>query len=150
MESKLLNAVLLAFVVVLDAALLFYLGNPWPRLALGLLLLLPLVGLASHLGILFGGPASQLRVRRFKLLRSNVGQLLEAVKRLNWLTVDRDRGFRDRETVLAEIQGCEERMEELLRKVWDAAGSLDENLDTPPENPLAELVDEPQSEGEPT
>ena len=150
MESKSLNAVLLAFVVVLDAALLFFLSNPWPRLALGLLLLLPLVGLASHLGVLFEGPASDLRNRRFKSLRSSVRELLEEVKRLNWLAVDRDRGFRDRETVLAEIQGCQGRMEELLRKVQETAGHPDEDLDTPPENPPGELVDEPQSEGEPT
>ena len=78
--------------------------------------------MASHLGVLGGLPPFHVRDRRFKSLRSSVMALLEEVKRLNWLTVDRDRGFRDRETVLAEIQGCQGRMEELLRKVQETDG----------------------------
>ncbi len=150
MESKLLNAVLLAIVVVLDAVILFYLVNPWLRITLGLLLLLPIVLMASHLGVLGGLPPSHVRDRRFKSLRSSVMALLEEVKRLNWLTVDRDRGFRDRETVLAEIQGTEDRLEELLRKIRETAGQSDEDPNTPPQNAPAELVGEPPSKGEMT
>lgn len=154
MRSKLLNAFLLAIGLVLDAAIIFFLVDPWLRLTLGLLLLMPIVWLASHLGVaeLLGNlPTVKVRDRRFPALRRNVEALLDEVKRLNWLVVDLDRGFRDRGTVEAEVKVSEQQMEKLLVKIRKTAGQtaqgLDEEEDTPPGDAPSEHVGEAPVEG---
>lgn len=154
MRSKLLNTVLLTIAVILDAAIIFYLVDPWLRLTLGLLLLIPIVWMASHLGVaeMLGDlPMTKVRDRRFPALRRNVVALLDEVKRLNWLVVDLDRGFRDRGTVEAEIKVSEQQMEGLLVKIRKTAGQtaqgLDEDAGTPPGDAPSEHVGEAPAEG---
>ena len=105
MRSKLLNAVLLALAVILEAAILLVVPNPWMRLGLGVWALALIVLMASHLEAprVFGGLPTISR-RRFLLLRANVRALLDEVRRLNWLVVDLDRGFRDPGMVESDIE----------------------------------------------
>jgi len=150
MRSKQMNALLLAVAVVLDAGILFYMPGSWMRLAFGLWLLAAIIIFASQLelgGLIGTLGRSSPRPRRFPMLRASVGDLLAEVRRLNWLVVDMDRGFRDRETVAADIQMTERRMEELLREIWKNAGKStdgpDTPVETPPSGPPATAVGEP-------
>ena len=155
MRSKQMNALLLTVAVVLDAGILFYMPGSWMRLVFGLWLLAAIIVFASQLelggliGTLRGG---SVRPRRFPMLRASVGDLLAEVRRLNWLVVDMDRGFRDRETVAADIEMTERRMEDLLKEIWKNAGkSVDVPVtseDTPPADPPATPVGEAQRETE--
>ncbi len=150
MRSKRLNALLLAVAVVLDATILFILPGPWTRLILGMSLLVPLLILASHLGVpgLVGDlPTIRIRHRRFPLLRTNVAALLDEVRRLNWLVVDLDRGFRDRDTGATDMEISRKRLGELLEEIKRTAGrpaaGLDAGADTRPVDPPAKPVGEP-------
>ncbi len=125
MPSKLLNVLFLIVTVFLDGAILFSLSTPWMRLLLGMLLLVPIVLISSHLGLAewFASlVATKGRPRRFPVLRTKVVALLEEIKRLNWLVVDLDRGIRSPETVTADIKMCEQRMEGLLSEIRRTAG----------------------------
>jgi len=131
MRSKLLNNVLLFLAVVLDAAVLTLVSNLWIRLGVGLWLLLVIIVLASQLelGRLLGLlPQAGQRPRRFALLRSTVTVLLAEVRRLNWLVVDLDRGFRNREIVSVEIETSERHLRELLKEVRKNAGKTDDGF----------------------
>jgi hypothetical protein len=88
-------------------------------------LLLPIIYAADGLGIapmLNVLPDRRERNRRFGVLRSEVMQLLDLVRRLNWLIVDLDRGVRPDELVRAEIAVAEERLDEVLAEIRSAAG----------------------------
>jgi len=88
-------------------------------------LLLPIIYAADGLGIapmLNVLPDRRERNRRFGVLRSEVMQLLDLVRRLNWLIVDLDRGVRPDEQVRAEIAVAEERLDEVLAEIRSAAG----------------------------
>ncbi|HKJ01237.1 MAG TPA: hypothetical protein VJ997_02245 [Longimicrobiales bacterium] len=153
MRSKPLHAVLLAIAVVLDAGILFSVTSPWMRLVLGLFLLVVIMSMASALKLrwLLGDLARvTARPRHFLLLRKSVTALLDEVRRLNWLVVDLDRGFRNREVVQAEIESTEGRMAELLREIRQNAGKqeegIDEDADTDPRPTPAVPVGEPPQE----
>ena len=77
------------------------------------------LGIAAMLNVL---PDRRERNRRFGVLRSEVMQLLDLVRRLNWLIVDLDRGVRPDELVRAEIAVAEERLDEVLAEIRSAAG----------------------------
>jgi hypothetical protein len=67
-------------------------------------------------------------------LRRRVDQLLEEVRRLNWLAVDADRGFRAREEAIAEMDAIEARLREIIAEIRKAAGEISPEAasDTPP------------------
>ena len=99
--------------------------DPWLRMAVAGFLLLPIIYAADGLGIaqvLNVLPDRRERNRRFGVLRSEVMQLLDLVRRLNWLTVDLDRKVRPEEQVRAEIAVAEERLNEILAEIRKAAG----------------------------
>ena len=56
------------------------------------------------------------------------------IRRLNWLAVDEDRGFRSRDEVMAEMDAIETRLRDLITEVRRAAGraSEAEELQTAP------------------
>lgn len=149
MRSKPLTALLLVIVLIINGAVVFYLADSWLRLTLGLLLLVPIIRLAAHLGVaemLPDLPGSKSRDRRFPALRKSVVALLDEVKRLNWLVVDLQRGFRNHETVEAEINMSEGRLGELLAKIRETAGQPviqpGEGAGPSPEDAPAEAVSE--------
>ena len=67
-------------------------------------------------------PDRRVRHRRFGVLRSEVMQLLDVVRRLNWLNFDLERGIRERDVVKAEIAFAERRLREILSEIRSAAG----------------------------
>ncbi len=150
MRSKRLNALLLVIAVVLDAGILFFVQGTWVRLFMGVWLLVPIIVMASYLdvaGMLGDLPTISRRERHFPLLRTKVTALLDEVRRLNWLVVDLDRGFRSRNTVEADMEMSEQRLQELLKEIQRAAGQsaeeFDEGDDTHSEDPPAMPGSEP-------
>jgi hypothetical protein len=76
-------------------------------------------------------------------------QLLDVVRRLNWLTVDLDRGVRNADAVKAEIAFAERRLDEILTEIRNAAGqsSTEEDFDEESER-NGRLGDEVEEERE--
>ena len=98
---------------------------PWLRMLVAGLLLVPIIYAADGLGIaamLNVMPDRRVRHRRFGVLRSEVMQLLDVVRRLNWLNFDLERGVRDNDVVKAEIAFAEQRLREILNEIRSAAG----------------------------
>ena len=67
-------------------------------------------------------PDPSVRHRLFGDLRSEVIQLLDLVRRLNWLNFDLERGGRPEDDVKAEIASAERRLDEILIEIRSAAG----------------------------
>ncbi len=146
MTFKLRHLTVLLFALFLGAAAMYVEIDPWMRVLAAAFLLVPIMyganglGIAPLLNIL---PDRRTRHRRFDVLRSEVMQLLEVVRRLNWLTVDLERGVRNADDVKAEIALAEQRLDEILDEIRDAAGRStggDED---------EEEEDEEEGEGEP-
>jgi hypothetical protein len=62
------------------------------------------------------------RGRVFRELRSQVVMLLEHVRRLNWIAVDAERGFRDRDDAMREMDVIENEIRDMIADVRQAAG----------------------------
>ena len=125
MTLKLRHVVVFFFALFLGAAAMYIDIAPWLRVLVAAFLLAPIIyaadglGIASLLNVL---PDRNVRHRRFGVLRSEVMQLLDVVRRLNWLNVDLDRGVRSEEAVKAEIASAERRLDEILTEIRGAAG----------------------------
>lgn len=125
MSYKLRHVAVLFFALLLGAAAMFIEINPWLRVLVAACLLLPIIYAADGLGIaqlLNVLPDRRIRDRRFGVLRSEVVQLLDVVRRLNWLWVDLKRGIRNADDVKAQIALAEQRLDEILAEVRAAAG----------------------------
>ncbi|NIQ97626.1 MAG: hypothetical protein GWN87_28225 [Desulfuromonadales bacterium] len=122
-----LEVVVLVASLLADAAVLYFAEEPAARLSLGLLLLAPIVWSSARLGVVelvTQSPADKVHKRRFVQLRSQVGQLLDEIRRLNWMAVDAERGFRSREAALQEMDRIEGRLKELIEEIRDTAGQM--------------------------
>lgn len=125
MSYKLRHVAVLFFALLLGAAAMFIEINPWLRVLVAACLLLPIIYAADGLGIaqlLNVLPDRRVHDRRFGVLRSEVMQLLDVVRRLNWLRVDLKRGIRNADDVKAQIALAEQRLDEILAEVRAAAG----------------------------
>ena len=99
--------------------------NPLLRVSVAAFLLIPIIYAAEGLGIsklLSVLPDPSVRHRRFGVLRSEVIQLLDLVRRLNWLNFDLERGGRNEDDVKAEITLAERRLDEILIEIRGVAG----------------------------
>ena len=101
--------------------------QPWLRMLVSGFLLVPIIYAADGLGIgrmlnVLPGRAESVRPRRFGSLRAEVMQLLDVVRRLNWLAVDLERGDRNDDDVKEEIARAEKRLDEILADIRKAAG----------------------------
>ena len=137
MTIKLRYVVVLLFALFLGVAAMYIDIAPWLRTLVAGFLLVPIIYAADGLRIgsflnVSAGPTDSVRHRRFGSLRSEVMQLLDVVRRLNWLTVDLNRGVRKDDDVKAEIAIAEQRLEEILDAIRCTAGrySTDEGADT--------------------
>jgi hypothetical protein len=122
-----LEVVVLVASLLADAAVLYFAEEPAARLSLGLLLLAPIVWSSARLGVVelvTQSPTDKVHKRRFVQLRSQVGQLLDEIRRLNWMAVDAERGFRSREAALQEMDRIEGRLKELIEEIRDTAGQM--------------------------
>lgn len=125
MTYKLRHVMVLFFALGLGAAAMYVEMNPWLRLLVAAFLLVPIIYGADGLGIpklLRAPPDDTSRHRQFGDLRSQVIQLLDLVRRLNWLNVDLERGVRKEEDVKAEIAMAEQRLDGILTEIRGAAG----------------------------
>ncbi len=121
------EVVVLVAALVGEAAVLYYVETPLTRLSSGLFLLAPVVWASSRLGILelfTHTRAERVYRRRFVRLRAQVQQLLDEVRRLNWMAVDAERGFRNRNQALQEMDTIEQRLRELIQQIRAAAGQI--------------------------
>ena len=125
MTLKLRHVAVFLFALFLGAVAMYIDIAPWLRVLVAALLLVPIIyaadglGIASMLNVL---PDRRVRHRRFGVLRSEVRQLLDVVRRLNWLNFDLERGVRKEEVVKAEIALAERRLREILSEIRSAAG----------------------------
>jgi hypothetical protein len=152
MTLKFRHVVVLFFALFLGAVAMFVEISPWLRLVVAAFLLLPIIYAADGLGIapmLNVLPDHRVRHRQFGVLRSEVMQLLDVVRRLNWLTVDLERGVRNADAVKAEIAYAERRLDEILTEIRNAAGqsSTEEEFDEESER-NGRLGDEVEEERE--
>ena len=125
MTYKLRHVGVLFFALFLGAAAMYVELYPWLRVLVAGFLLIPIIYATDGLGIprmLNELPAHTIRDRQFSVLRSEVRQLLDVVRRLNWLTVDLERGVRNEDDVKAEIALAEQRLDEILSEIRSAAG----------------------------
>lgn len=144
MTFQLRHLAVLLFALFLGAAGMYIEIQPWLRMLVSGFLLVPIVYAADGLGIgrmlnVLPGRADTIRHRRFGSLRSEVMQLLDVVRRLNWLTVDLERGDRNNDDVKEEITRAEERLDEILAEIRNAAGR-------PSSDEVAEIEDVRETE----
>ena len=125
-------AVLIAS-VLLDAAVLYFPLESAPRLIIGLLLV-PIIlwaGIRFEVATMVSEQSRWTsRGRVFRDLRSQVVVLLEHVRRLNWIAVDAERGFRDRDDAMREMDEIEAHIRGMISDVREAAGRADSAPET--------------------
>jgi len=126
-----LERIALLAALIGEAIVLYFAVDPLLRLIVGLLLLVAIVWTSARIGvvdILGQSPPETIHKRRFGLLRAQVQQLLAEIRRLNWIAVDVERGFRTRDRALSEMDAIEERLRRLIAEIRGTAGRTnDEN-----------------------
>ena len=125
MTYKLRHVIVLLIAFVLGAVAMYVEMNPLFRVLVAAFLLIPIIYAAEGLGIsklMSALPDPSVRHRRFGDLRSEVIQLLDLVRRLNWLNFDLERGGRNEDDVKAEIASAETRLDEIFAEIRNAAG----------------------------
>ncbi len=125
MTLKLRHVAVFFFALFLGAVAMYVEMNPSLRVLVAAFLLIPILYGAEGLGIsklLSVLPDPSVRHRRFGDLRSEVIQLLDLVRRLNWLNFDLERGGRNEDDVKGEIASAERRLDEILTEIRSAAG----------------------------
>ena len=148
MTYKLRHVTVFFFALLLGAVAMYVEMAPWLRVLVAAFLLVPIIYAADGLGIhrmLSVLPDNTVRHRQFGVLRSEVIQLLDVVRRLNWLTVDLERGVRNADDVKTEIANAEQRLDEILNEIRGAAGqsSTSTSVGLPPTG--AEVDEESES-----
>jgi hypothetical protein len=133
----LLDSILLVAAVVGESAALYFVDDPSWRLALGLLALAVVVWSAARVGVtdfLSRSPVDHVYQRRFIRLRSQVQTLLDEIRRMNWMAVDAERGFRDREEALREMDSIVHRLKDLVEDIRRTAGQMSPDAETAAED----------------
>ncbi len=122
------ETILLVSAVLAEAAVLFFVRDAWARLSLGLLLLALVIWSAARIPVVelvTQSPSDRVHKRRFVRLRSQVQVLLDEIRRLNWMAVDVERGFRSREKALEEMDLIEQRLKDLIEEIRGTAGQME-------------------------
>ncbi len=123
--SRTAYLVVLVLAVLLDAIILYVPVDAIQRLIIGLLLV-PIIlgaGVRYEMTTLRGTQSVWAsRGRVFRELRSQVVMLLEQVRRLNWIAVDAERGFRNQDDAMREMDEIEEEIREIVTDVRRVAG----------------------------
>ncbi len=138
MRSKLLYTAALVTAFLLDAIVVFVFTDPVMRVIVALLILLPIIWAADALGIadmVSDLPRTKVRHRQYGALRSHVRLLLDVVRRMNWLAVDLERGFRSPNEVEEEMDQAYIRMKGIVDDIRDVAGrpSADPEVEATPD-----------------
>ena len=132
----------LVLAILSDAVILYFPIDATPRLIIGLLLVPIILGAGIRVEV-NGMPANRnrwaSRGRVFRELRSQVVLLLEQVRRLNWIAVDAQRGFRNQDDATREMDKIEDEIREIVTDVRRAAGK-------PTGDPETDTVRKPERE----
>ena len=111
--------------VLMDAVVLYFPVDTAPRVVIGLLLI-PIIlwaGLRIEVDSMAGAQSRfGSRGRVFRELRSQVVLLLEQVRRLNWIAVDAERGFRNQDDAMREMDQIEDEIRDIITDVRRVAG----------------------------
>ncbi len=130
----------LVLAVLLDAVILYFPVDAVQRLIIGLLLVPIILGAGVRYEITTVRGTQSVwgsRGRVFRELRSQVVLLLEQVRRLNWIAVDAERGFRNPDDAMREMDEIEDEIREIITDVRRAAGR-------PSVEPETGMVQEPR------
>ena len=115
----------LVLAVLLDAIILYFPVDAVQRLIIGMLLVPIILGAGVRFEmttVLATTSVWASRGRVFRELRSQVVLLLEQVRRLNWIAVDAERGFRNQDDATREMDEIENEIREIITDVRRAAG----------------------------
>ena len=115
--------------VIIEGVILLFVEPAGNRLLFGMLTLLPImwpvVWATGHFGY-FGIAAKDLsdpsQRRKFLRLRALTAQLIENIRRLNWLSVDALRGLRRSEDIASDLDAVKRRLHEIVDRLPEAAG----------------------------
>lgn len=121
---KSLQLVALFAAFLLEAAVLYFPTDGTVRLWVGLLLIVPIAWIVARTGVveMIAEFPDAVKKRRFTGLRKHVVQLLDEIRRLNWMAVDAERGFRNREEAMREMDAIEARLGGIISEIRQAAG----------------------------
>lgn len=110
--------------MLLEALVLYFLDDRSLRLYVGLALLLPISWTFARTQVaeVISDLPISLRRRQYSEMRAHVMRLMDEIRRLNWLAVDADRGFRSRDEATREMDAIETRLKDLVTEVRRAAG----------------------------
>ena len=139
--SRSLYLTVLMASVLADASILYFPMDQAPRVIIGLLILPVMLWAGIRLeamAMLTNQDRWASRGRVFRELRSQVVMLLEHVRRLNWIAVDAERGFRDRDDAMREMDAIEDEIRDMISDVRRAAGK-------PTAEPETTLIREPET-----
>ena len=122
-----LQLVFLFGAFLVEAAVIYFVDEPMTRAVVGVLFIFPIVWIVARtntVGITSDIPdiRDSAKKRRFKGLRSRVAQLLDEIRRLNWMAVDAERGFRNRDEAMREMDRIEHRLKEIISEIRSTAG----------------------------
>ena len=123
--SRNLYLIVLMAALLAEAAVLYFPLDQAPRMIIGLLLLPVMLWTGVRIeamAMLANQSRFASRGRVFRELRSQVTILLEQVRRLNWIAVDADRGFRDRGDAMLEMDAIEDEIRAMISDLRRAAG----------------------------
>ena len=123
--SRTLYLIVLMAAVFAEASVLYFPVDQASRVIIGLLLL-PVILWAGvrieAMAMIENQGRWPSRARVFRELRSQVTILLEQVRRLNWIAVDAERGFRDRDDAMSEMDAIEDGIRAMVSDLRRAAG----------------------------
>ena len=119
-----LQLVFLIAAFLVEAAVLYFVSNPMVRAVVGVLLIFPIVWIVIRTNTVetISDIPDANKKRRFKGLRAQVVQLLDEIRRLNWLAVDAERGFRNRDAAMHEMDRIENRLKDIISEIRRTAG----------------------------
>ncbi len=119
-----LHLVILFVAFLLEAAVLYFVDDAMVRAVVGVLLILPIVWIVARTGTVQMIPEfpDSDKKRHFKGLRAQVVQLLDEIRRLNGMAVDAERGFRDSDEAMREMDRIESRLKDIISKIRNTAG----------------------------
>ena len=121
--------IVLVAAILGESATLYFGTDPIVRLGVGLLLLALIIWLSGRLGVVEFILRSLSGRRRFFRLRRTVQSLIAEVRRLNWIAVDVERGYRSRDAAAKEMDASEQRLLHLVREIRTTAGKLELKTD---------------------
>jgi len=124
-HARILLNVVLFVSLAAEIFVLYVLTEPGVRVGLGVLPLIPIMWASSRLGIVDRFSRAlyeRKRTRRYVRLRARVDQLLEEIKRMNWVVVDMERGLCTEEAARGELEASRSRLRKLVDGLPEVAG----------------------------